>query len=1041
MFRYKIKLSELLDLIPKGLKEIKKSSRVTTIFLWTVLVLSISNFSFDAYAAKTSKDIGIRAYLDSLFYNINFQEVKSGLLRDYAVEEINLDEYNGDEHALGNCTPVQFSSLINTLNDAAVSDKSKQEISAIYKNLESTENKDPNILTLSCLCFEYDRIAGNCLSDGYFTLKNGQLYRTLKRGYPYEKGYLFACCCLGERTHTPGHVKFIIPKSILFHNCQITDLELDYGNGYAAIHQDTPIDIILKNGENDFNIKATLADGTKLHSFFKIQCGNKDKTILTRSFDVLSDTIRIDKSIKITGKPYGGISTSADIQVHYANGHSFTMPLIFVEGFDPRIRNDNPKGLVNIQMLKNYAAKLDKYNIDIVYVDWENSEEYIQANANTLIEVIKWLNKEKTLNLPNIVLGHSMGGIIARYALKKMENEQIRHNVQTYISYDAPHLGANVPIGILYTYYGIKKFLKEKKLIGRISKGLGVDNLIKLGDALAYSTSAQQMLMYSVDGTGRLNNQEHLTWQRELNALGFPKGDPGKTFKMLSVAEGSYHTLATPQKYLEANFSAGSDLLNLLPVESAVAVSLSLNDVVAGLLTLLPGKTSIGGGVDIYPADSPNKLVSHIQIKYKKTFLWTIPISRTEFSFDGYSPSGYLPDIYPSSYYDVSGLITTDKNLSIDINKNPLYEVSAGLKVSSFIPFIPTSSALAFGNGIDSQSSFFTTAPKGDDCPFSENIFIESEPKSHLSPTDVSFQWIINALTSSIIGPNVGYEGALYTFRNIEQVTSPHVIWSTSNSNIASINNQGILSVHGKGVVSIIANIDNMSFSKTIMVGMPRFVLKAKNIPGGYKVYGECIDNEFKDKLDDLFGCLTFMFGEKIKGKDIVWTTNTSPEYKLLLNTENQKATIFFRTVDAIGNTSVLQSTEVNSPNIYFATNNSLLEDSNGLLYKINSSKYSYQSGRIYLQYNNSISDEYKNREWMISYALVISPFVGAHKISVKNGGPLIRDVITSEELNSISKDSEDGQAYKYMLTLLNYQGETIQLIPFTITFTTDINK
>ena len=77
---------------PKGLKEIKKSSRVTTIFLWTVLALSISNFSFDAYAAKTSKDMGIRAYLDSLFYNINFQEVKSGFLRDYAVEEINLDE-------------------------------------------------------------------------------------------------------------------------------------------------------------------------------------------------------------------------------------------------------------------------------------------------------------------------------------------------------------------------------------------------------------------------------------------------------------------------------------------------------------------------------------------------------------------------------------------------------------------------------------------------------------------------------------------------------------------------------------------------------------------------------------------------------------------------------------------------------------------------------------------------------------------------------------------------------------------------------------
>ena len=46
---------------------------------------------------------------------------------------------------------------------------------------------------------------------------------------------------------------------------------------------------------------------------------------------------------------------------------------------------------------------------------------------------------------PTLLVGHSMGGLVARYALKTMENKSEKHNVGTYVSYDSPHLGANVP--------------------------------------------------------------------------------------------------------------------------------------------------------------------------------------------------------------------------------------------------------------------------------------------------------------------------------------------------------------------------------------------------------------------------------------------------------------------------------------------------------------------------------------------------------------------------------------------------------------------
>lgn len=49
---------------------------------------------------------------------------------------------------------------------------------------------------------------------------------------------------------------------------------------------------------------------------------------------------------------------------------------------------------------------------------------------------------------PSAVLGWSMGGIIARYALTKMESEGVDHGASLYVSIDAPHRGAFLPTAL-----------------------------------------------------------------------------------------------------------------------------------------------------------------------------------------------------------------------------------------------------------------------------------------------------------------------------------------------------------------------------------------------------------------------------------------------------------------------------------------------------------------------------------------------------------------------------------------------------------------
>ena len=80
-------------------------------------------------------------------------------------------------------------------------------------------------------------------------------------------------------------------------------------------------------------------------------------------------------------------------------------------------------------------------------------------------------------------------------------------------------------------------------------------------------------------------------------------------------------------------------------------------------------------------------------------------------------------------------------------------------------------------------------------------------------------------MLTSITGSSVGYEGARYKLSN----AFGNVSWSTSNSQIATIDQTGKLSIHGKGVVSVIANYNEASYSQLVMVGLPRFVLKASD--------------------------------------------------------------------------------------------------------------------------------------------------------------------------------------------------------------------
>jgi triacylglycerol esterase/lipase EstA (alpha/beta hydrolase family) len=137
------------------------------------------------------------------------------------------------------------------------------------------------------------------------------------------------------------------------------------------------------------------------------------------------------------------------------HSNKITKPYIVCEGFDPDGTND---------LLTLYSSmsgkELSFFDLlradgwDIVIVNLLNNGEAIENNALLVEQLLIDIDNEVLTNHTTygtyyhrpMLMGISMGGLICRYALAKMETQGDDHKVEKFISFDTPNKGANVPL-------------------------------------------------------------------------------------------------------------------------------------------------------------------------------------------------------------------------------------------------------------------------------------------------------------------------------------------------------------------------------------------------------------------------------------------------------------------------------------------------------------------------------------------------------------------------------------------------------------------
>jgi PGAP1-like protein len=126
----------------------------------------------------------------------------------------------------------------------------------------------------------------------------------------------------------------------------------------------------------------------------------------------------------------------------FSNDGILDKAVILAEGYDPQN-----------QTFPQYYYGYGFYQLvnsgrDLIVVNFPKGDDSIVNNAAVLEKIIMEINGAKQGNTPTAVIGYSMGGIVARYALKSMENRGVDHKTSVYVSFDSPHMGANFPLAI-----------------------------------------------------------------------------------------------------------------------------------------------------------------------------------------------------------------------------------------------------------------------------------------------------------------------------------------------------------------------------------------------------------------------------------------------------------------------------------------------------------------------------------------------------------------------------------------------------------------
>ncbi|WP_452227542.1 T9SS type A sorting domain-containing protein [Lacinutrix cladophorae] len=638
---------------------------------------------------------------------------------------------------------------------------------------QSTESYFTKIIPLAILHSEFESITDAAMQNNIVTRNaQGNLVRTNTTTSIFEKSTVTTATAL--RTKTKGlKTTFRLDANNIFNttNNAIENIAIDFNNGegFKTVNPNQNISILyFEEGEKILQFAITLHTGEVLSRTSKIEIkySNEDlSNIFNREVFTFTSSITPNLSAYGEATSYPGVG---EYEIYLSDDNVLDKPIFLVDGFDPGDGRDitGLRELLDFDdngTTSNLEALVKEEGFDVVYLNFpiytraadnaiiDGGSDFIERNAMLLVELINLINAQKVGTAQNVVIGPSMGGLISRYALNYMEAQSMSHETRLWISFDAPHHGANVPIGFQHQFNFLAFGLDDFWVLG----DQNVEELQPIIDGMLTSAAARQMLTDQFEP--HITDSDGVTFN---NSLSTPRAHPYKnTFdnninsfnssgfpeltRNVSIINGSGNNSRYPDNTTNAN--------NLVPGSQIVNANIDLFDV-----------AELKANTFFTPAAGTQIEMSQVHLD----FPWWFPLAN-----DRENNARTTSFTYSNGIDAASGGLFDILGLTEDLATDGLVGEFLGALTTDHFNFIPSVSAMAFQitagqiNWFHTPSGVTTARATSNTTPF-DAWYMPTENEPHVTLTEQNVAFALNEIFQETLTTDTNIQNSIKLEQN-----------------------------------------------------------------------------------------------------------------------------------------------------------------------------------------------------------------------------------------------------------------------------------
>ncbi|MBO9674143.1 MAG: T9SS type A sorting domain-containing protein [Sphingobacteriaceae bacterium] len=693
-------------------------------------------------------------YVNHVFGNLNFQQVTTNFLLDRSSNQFDPLAFDGkDSDNFTVKSSAHSSAIYNAFyysaldTGAAYAPTHPKQVAGAIQAIW-----DQGQVPIGLINHSYNSIRPDAASLGLFTTNADTtvLYDNVNRTLsPYRRHRLFSALPYFKdgKYSSSGDVVFnIFPADINVTDTIAGQIQIDFGDGLGFVNV------------NGGMIK-TIFYSTSGIKTIKVRQGGLEavcefeftKEELFYNLKPLpyppEESNNIAKSLNKNASP----GTIAEVDMSCDN--TFDKPILIIEGFNID-REFTSKSLIQTINGKGLRDQLSALGYDFVTVRFTNNKASIIENAHALQLLIADINTIKAGDNKLNIIGLSMGGLIAKYCLKDMEDKSLVHNVANYFSYDAPHQGAYIPLGLQYLLTegpsALSQFGRNPQVADLVSK--------------LQSEAGFQLLQQHVNGVG--NNGRNA-----FAAAYASKGYPVQCHNYgIANGRGDGVGLGYPDGAQMINLKASKvEFINLFTHQQ-----------------------------ELYATSSNDNTISYMRNSGVATWIFAskgVYKYKSRITFDG----ELSHESVPGSVVPFAGIYGQQLKATFEAQKNPKLDVEFSDFGRQLTTFVPTASALDLNNQNYGQNGHYYSqnpyynlvanqATQLSKTPFDDIIYSASGNHGHLEMTAEISDFIFKKIYGSpmpttcagICAPIAEFSG----LSNLCNVTDPTVTFNNMPSGV-----------------------------------------------------------------------------------------------------------------------------------------------------------------------------------------------------------------------------------------------------------------